>query len=174
MPMIGDPSRFALEHELDADPHGVWLFGRVCFWVAGDRVGDFELGTSLRDVLFLLEEGRRDAGRRENQRFASLPAAELVEELERGLAAGEACDAAINEQWARHCITPIVDVFDAWRVYLVEVDLKARVLVRRAGKPLDVRETILRRGEVDQVLGQACVAIGALYEMEREKADASD
>lgn len=77
MPIIGETDRFAIEYELNSDYGGVWMFGRICFWCAGCRVGDPEMATSLRDVLFQLDQMRRDVGRRRNSRFTSMPATDV-------------------------------------------------------------------------------------------------
>jgi hypothetical protein len=57
--MIGEPARFAIEYAVDDRHRGAWLFGKVCFRIGGERVGDFGRGTSLRDFLFQIEQGRR-------------------------------------------------------------------------------------------------------------------
>src|SRR5215470_5140722 len=56
MAVVGEPSRFAVEYDLNENYSGLWMFGRFCYWCGGERVGDYELGTSLRDVLFQLEQ----------------------------------------------------------------------------------------------------------------------
>lgn len=75
---------------------------------------------------------------------------------------------AIDEQWARHNITPEVDVFDHWRVYLVESDVSAGVLYGRTEPGGQVRETHLAPGECDRVLERGCEEIGQLYETEKD------
>jgi hypothetical protein len=56
MPKVGEPFRFAVEYDLNVNYGGVWMFGRFCYWCGGRRVGDYEMSTSLRDVLFQLEQ----------------------------------------------------------------------------------------------------------------------
>jgi hypothetical protein len=56
MPVVGEPSQFAVEYDLNENYGGVWMFGRFCYWCGGQRVGDYEMSTSLRDVLFQLDQ----------------------------------------------------------------------------------------------------------------------
>jgi hypothetical protein len=171
--MIGDAARFGVEYDLDDNYEGVWLFGKICFRIGGERVGNFELGTSLRDFLFQIEQGRRDHGRRRSKRFESMPAGDVVELIEGAVfgAGGDVNDRlAVEEQWARHRITPEVDVFDHWRIYLVESDVNGRLLYGRTEPGADVHEILLSAGECDDVLDQACQEIGALYEAENSRA----
>jgi hypothetical protein len=32
MPIVGEPSRFAVEYDLNSDYGGEWMFGRICYW----------------------------------------------------------------------------------------------------------------------------------------------
>lgn len=70
-PIFGDVSRFAVEFELDRDCGGVWMFGRFFYWCGGQRVGNDE-STSLRDVLFQLEQMEWATGRRFSTRFGEI------------------------------------------------------------------------------------------------------
>ena len=74
MPVFGERSRFAIEFDLDDEHHGAWMYGRFCYWCDGLRVGDYELSTSLRDVLFQLDEQAKYRQRRGNRRFSVMPA----------------------------------------------------------------------------------------------------
>jgi hypothetical protein len=121
MPLFGDRGKFAVEFSLDDDHGGVWLFGRLCFWVGDARVGDFENGTSLRDALFCLEGISKYAnlGRR-NPRFSGVAGAEVFRLL--NSAFYESMDAQLqqtaeDEQWIRHNVRPSLDVFDDCRIY---------------------------------------------------------
>jgi len=53
--IVGNPQRFAIELEFIDNPAGLWMNGRACYLIAGERVGDFGLVDSLRDVLFCWE-----------------------------------------------------------------------------------------------------------------------
>lgn len=169
MPVIGDPSRFAIEYELDENHGGVWMYGSFCYWCGGRRVGDYELGASLRDVLFQLEQLVKYYERlRANPRFVSMSASAVFHTLHTafyGEIDDDAFELAAKEQWRRHKIIPNVDIFDDWKGYLVEDERAARLLLARA--PYDeVTELALKPGEFDSVVDAALVALGKIHEHE--------
>jgi hypothetical protein len=166
MPLVGEPSRFAVEYELNASHGGEWMFGRFSYWCGGRRVGDYELGTSLRDVLFQLEQLARDRCLRAGRRFSTMPAIAVFRLLD-GALFGTAdlnnARVAEEEQWARHNIFPPVDVFDSWKGFLVEDEQTARLIF--AHDPyLDVTEVSLKAGEVDAVLDVVRSTLTEIYE----------
>jgi hypothetical protein len=165
MPVFGDVSRFAVEYNLDEDYGGEWLFGRFCYWCSGARIGDFELGTSLRDILFQLERIAGDAGRRTNLRFRGMRTDQVFNLLNAALFGREEptqSGIANEEQWARHAILPSVDVFDEWKGFLVEEDTSARLITtfQRSGR---IEEMLLKTGEVDHVLKAVVLELEVLH-----------
>jgi hypothetical protein len=166
MPLVGEPSRFAVEYDLDANHGGAWMFGRFCYWCGGQRVGDYELGTSLRDVLSALFGLARDRFARASQRFSPMPTVSVFRLLDGALfGAADINNArlAAEEQWARHLILPSLDVFKSWKGYLVEDEQAARFIFARAPY-LHVTELRLKAGEVDMVLDAVRTALDETYE----------
>src|SRR6185437_6951791 len=93
-------------------PGGIWMHGHFRYWCGGREVGDFGLETSLRDVLFMLEEMRRDIDRRRNPRFWQMSPTHMFRLVDAGLFGKHdiaPLELSIQEQWARHNITPPVD-----------------------------------------------------------------
>jgi hypothetical protein len=168
VPVVGEPSRFAVEYDLNASHGDEWMFGRFCYWCGGRRVGDYELGTSLRDVLFQLEHLARDRSLWASRRFNYMSAIDVFRLLNAALfGAAELNNASVaeEEQWYRHNVFPPVDVFDCWKGFLLEDQQTARLIFAR--KPyLNVIELSLRAGEVDAVLDVARKALGDIYEHE--------
>jgi hypothetical protein len=168
MTMVGDPSRFAIEYALDDEHGGAWLFGRFCYWCGGSRVGDFDLGTSLRDVLSGLDGMRWAKGQRANDRFNDMPSEEVFRTLDSALFGHGNPDLGTlpeDEQWARHLVGLSVDVMDDWKVYVVADERVARILFSR--NPFrDVHVVAVAPGEVDAVLEEGRLALDALYERE--------
>jgi hypothetical protein len=169
MPIIGDPSRFAIEYELDENHGGVWTYGRFCYWCGGRRVGDYELGASLRDVLFQLEQLVKHYERlRANPRFDAMSASTVFHTLHAAFCRDIDDDTfalAAEEQWRRHEVIPNVDVFDDWKGFLVEDERAARLVFARA--PYDeVTELVLKPGEFDFVLDATLASLGKIYEHE--------
>jgi hypothetical protein len=168
VPIVGEPFRFAVEYDLNADHGGVWMFGCFWCWCGGRRVGDYELGTSLRDVLFQLEHLARDRRLRASRRFGTMPAIDVFRLINGVLfGAGDSSNDCLaeEEQWARHDIFPPVDVFDFWKGFLIEGEQTARLIL--AHKPyLEVTELSLKTGEVDAVLDEVRKRLNDIYEQE--------
>jgi hypothetical protein len=165
---IGESTRFAVEFELDTNHGGEWLFGRFCYWVSGVRVGNYDDGTSLRDVLFQLPTVLRDRGKRAHDVLYELSADGLYARLHGALfgpGVGEYEKVALEEQWARFNVKVPVDILDRCSVFVVERPPAARVLF---STDLDgpVREAMLRAGEVDDVLLRAYSELDRLHERE--------
>jgi len=142
------------------------MFGRFCFWCGGQRVGDYTLVTSLRDVLFGVEGVLRYAGRRRSVRFNRVPAADLLQQLSKGLFGegdpSEPLGDVTEEEWARHIALPAVDVFDAWSAFVVEDSESARLVTSHLPDGV-VRELSLRPGEFDEVLLLVQAELNELY-----------
>jgi len=169
MPTIGDTTRFAARYELDTNSGGGWMFGRFCYWCGGQVIGDFELGTSLRDVLFQLEDITKGTFSRTNVRLSRMRPVDAFRLLDAALFGNVTLNnqkAAEQEEWAKHNIIPPVDIFDQWKAFAVDDEIVSRVLF--AHDPFnDVRALDLQLGEVDRVIKATCAAL--LEEHERAK-----
>jgi len=154
MPLFGDKLRFAAESDLASDPGGPWMFGRLRFWCGGLTVGDFDLGTSLRDALFQLETVERYCRRRQSVRFAGTAAVQVFHLLDAALYGKWDIDnhmLAEQEEWARFNVLPDLDVFEGWKVFLLETPTAGRLILSPA--PYEaVGEVAVAPGEVDSVL----------------------
>jgi hypothetical protein len=144
---IGDTNNFAVIVDLDEQFGGEWLFGRVGYVIAGTSVGDYELGTSLRDVLLQMHLILSDAGKRRAERFIGLPKDELFNLVWNVLYGDKTTgmeDIAIDECWAKHNITLPVDVFDHVRVFQFDEGSTSRILWR----PVSDGECVTREHSV--------------------------
>jgi len=169
MSLFGDKSLLAVEFELDKDHCGAWLFGRFCYWVAGQQVGNYPEGTSLRDVLFELEPIIRDAGKRQHEEFSLLPPSQVFRRLYAALyGPTESPDdqRALEETWARFRINPEVDIFDGWLVFLVDGVSGERIMWGAPALDAAVHETTLPRGLFDGLLRRAYDELAAAYDRE--------
>jgi len=163
--IFGDRSRFSVCFELNEDHGGVWMLGKVCFYIGDIQVGDYEGGDTLRDALFAFENILKGSGRRRNDRLFALPVADLWARLDRVFfldADPEETRIANEEQWAWHLFIPKCESFDGWKLYLVENHEIARMLY---GRPMDPgpRSVTLRAGEADEVLAAAAAALDRMY-----------
>ena len=127
----GDVTRFGIQWELETDPAGHYLLGKMCFWVANNRVGNYELGTALSDVLMSLTYLVGDCGNRRGARFCRLSSEDAFTLLHRGLFDSDPSlsDMVEDESWGRFSVSLPVDVFDDWRLYLLDCESCSRLLV---------------------------------------------
>lgn len=169
MPLFGDPAEFAIEYSLEEESARAGMLGRLCFWCGGRRIGDDEL-TSLRYLLYEFESWRWAKDCRTNPRFTHLTGPELLTLLDGALFFGQNFKSdkelkmwmqiSEDEQWARHKISPSVDVFDNWKIYIVEGNTKARIvfceLANRDATVVspygEIFEIKLAVGEFDRIL----------------------
>ena len=148
----GSKEQIAIENELNPNHGGVWLFGKMCFWIDGVRVGNYEEGTSLRDVMHFTTGivkycGRRDAGGL--CKLCKDAAFEIIE----GTIFGDGdsrFDLFVTDELLRQSpgtlqVKPGVDIFDASCVYLLECgEIDRIIFIERVGEP--VRAIDLSRG----------------------------
>ena len=67
MMTVGDPTRFAMAVELDADNHGGhMLHGRARYWIYEQKIGDWDEGALLGSAHAHITKMVEDSGRREN------------------------------------------------------------------------------------------------------------
>jgi len=158
--LVGDKERFAVEFALSGEKARhpdlrEWLYGTISFWCGGERVGLHE-ETTLRDVANEAERFLRQAGRRSSEEGLLLdPRDEVMRRIASALfqESGQS-DAQVREDWERFSqfiVSPNVDVFDPWRMVLVEGHGKGRLIWSRRGDEAP-RECELEEGEFDDVL----------------------
>jgi len=166
MPVIGNIDRFATQYELDSDPGGQWMFGKFCYWCAGQMIGDYELGTSLRDVLFQLENTNKRVTDRESKRLfrlKPLDAFRLLDAALYGYITLNNSDAAERENWARHNVIPPVDTFDRWKAFVVGDEITEKIIFSQT--PFhDVHTFELRHNEVGKIIESTCSALDEIYQ----------
>lgn len=166
MPIIGKKDRFATQYELNPDSGGEWMFGRFCYWCGGRMIGDYDLGTSLRDALFQLEETTKGTSDRINERLYRTNPIQTFRLLDAALFGAVSLDdqeVAEHENWAKHSILPAVDVFDQWKAFVVEEATASRTIFAR--DPYQEVYTVdLGRSEVAEILEATRLALTELYQ----------
>jgi hypothetical protein len=171
---FGDIAEFAVSYELDKNHGGTWLFGKFCYWIGGKLVGDYETATSLRDVLMLLRTVVADNGNRENADLFGLNYSEIYSRLD-GALYGETTEQksqyielANNECWARFQIDISVDVFDNWKIYLIDCPPNTKIIYSFYSQQ-KVFEYKLKSGIFDKVITNAFNTLFDIYELEIAK-----
>lgn len=133
--IFGDKQTFAVELELDENPGGAWLFGHFCYWIGGVRVGDYEVSTSLRDVLAGMKWVVHDCGNRDGGALCGSKPQTIFSRLDASLYGSDECDGddsfRLPDTPARFEITLAVEVFNEWKAFLVECGDEARLLYRK-------------------------------------------
>lgn len=130
---FGNPNVFAVQLELDPDYGGSWLFGRFCYWINSTEVGDYALGTSLRDLFFNMKWIAHDRGKRSGNGLCHLSPHEVFLLLDNSLYGDQdpVTDLSLPEAPARFDVRPPLDIFDSWKVYLVECEVYDLMLYRK-------------------------------------------
>jgi hypothetical protein len=123
--IIGNTKEFAIQYELDDDPGGDWLFGKMCYWIGGAEVGDYALGTSLRDVLLHSRWIMHDCGKHHVSLFVEDDIEKLFYTVDSHLYGGNQPVMLVDyltdvDQLARFDVTVPVDVFASWKVFLFD------------------------------------------------------
>lgn len=164
---IGDRRKFAIELDLDEHYEGVWLFGRFSYWINGDRVGDYDLGTSLRDVLFQMKWIVFDCGNRDGGILCTHSPEKVFYWLDGALYDDSDISGEIElpDTPARFDIRIPVDIFDEWKIYLIECNDNAKILFK-SDKESDIRVVSIAVGLFDSVIKDTYNYLDELYERE--------
>ena len=154
--VIGDLNQFAIALDLDESYGGVWLIGKICFFIGGISVGDYILGSSLRDVLLQMHLILSDAGTRINPRFDAMDKELLFDTVWKAIYGDEKTglgNLAVEECWAKHNITLPVDVFDYVRVFQFDEKDFSRLIWRSMKEDSDkgTNETRVAIGTTERV-----------------------
>ena len=161
---FGDRSRFAVSFELNERSGGPWMFGKFCYWINDRAIGDYEQGTSLRDVIVALKWIVFDAGKREDCRRFSMPGEDVYRAIDSSLYGHpENAGDSEGDTTAQFEVCPRVDVFNEWKVYLIDCGEQARLLYKSASDR-NPNEFFLRKGEFDGYIKRAWDELNALYD----------
>ncbi|HBV85579.1 MAG TPA: hypothetical protein DEF42_02730 [Desulfosporosinus sp.] len=172
--IIGNKSEFAIEYELAADYGGVWMFGMICYYIKGKQIGDYELGTSLRDVMFHIHKKIRDNGKRIHEELFHLSKFDLFNRLNEvlyGYKDSEYEEVGLKEMWARFDIVPRVDIFDESKVFLVEDKNQSRIVFKEGLSQglRGIHEAYITKGAFDRVIFETYKQLDNIYDLELMK-----
>lgn len=169
--LFGDKRSFAVEFELNDDYGGSWLFGKFCYWVHGVQVGDFLLGTSLRDVLFQLKYPISDCGNRYDEQLCCSNGKELFDYIDSRLYGENNLISPFQTEVeipARFNVTLQVDIFDQWKIFIIDCKDKTKIVFRNT-LDNDVSEFWISNGEFDRAIKAAYSELNRLYDLELDK-----
>lgn len=132
--LYGDKTRFAIQFQLNEHSGGAWMFGRFCYWIRGERVGDFDEGTSLRDVLFSMRDIIADGGKRTAPSLARCDEKQIFRLIQESLSErGDDLARLIPAELMPACfdVCPHIDIFNAWHMYLVDAQDTSKIVYSR-------------------------------------------
>lgn len=160
--IFGNPSKFAVEFELDENYCGRWMYGKFCYWIYNMRIGKYDEGESLRDVLASMPWLIWDNGNRQHPELFAMGTIDLYKKIDNALyGEGDTED----ETWARFEIKILVGIFDEWKIYLVENDEKTRIITENLGR---IREYELHPKEFDDAIRAAYDMLNEIYDREED------
>ncbi len=171
--IIGNTNSFAVAYELDENQEGTWLFGKFCYWIDGSQVGNYDLGTSLRDVLFQMKYVVSDCGNRHGEALCKLPPVEAFYRLDAALYEGSVAlefplvGIPLPDTPARFEIKISVDVFDQWKIYILECEDRATILYKKLDDT-DVMVSEIDIGIFDNVIKKVQIDLTVLYDANQE------
>lgn len=170
MQIFGDKSQLAMSFELDPNYGGVWLYGTFCYWIGNRQVGNCQLSTSLRDLLWGLRSHVRDNGNRQHQSLCELPADELFRTLDDALYRDDSKyeSIATQECWARFDIGFPIDIFDDWKIFLLDTSSGSRIVYKNHPNT-DIVEFCMPRGVFDRVITDVFNTLFDIYNEEVER-----
>lgn len=157
--LIGDKSRFAIEYELDEtdlSPAATvrWLYGRICWWARGERLGAYAEHETTGEIAGALRFILKDEGKRFSRELFQMPCEDALVLIVRALYLddGQSGEQVAKDarQFSRFYITPGSDVFDGWRIVLIEGERSAKLIWRLQDYGA-VQESILELGEFERV-----------------------
>jgi hypothetical protein len=166
---FGDRQTFAVEFQLDEVYGGTWLFGEFCYWIDGVQVGDYNLSTSLGDVLSGMMWIVHDCGNRDGGILCKLSPWEAFCMIDSSMYVSDECQDADESQLpdtpARFEIRIPVEIFNGWKIYLIECAERALVYFKHSNDA-EVRVANLPVGIFDRVIKEAYVCLNELYDNE--------
>jgi hypothetical protein len=164
--LCGEKARFGIEFELDEHSGGEWMFGKFCYWIGGEKVGEFDEGTSLRDVLFSMKYIIGDAGKRTAPSLASCDGRDVFRLIRDYLNdAGDNLTKLIPPDAMPACfdVCPPIDIFGSWHIYLVDTPELSKIVCSNDGGN-NVKTVDLALGEFDAVASTAYSKLNSLLE----------
>jgi hypothetical protein len=164
--VIGQPDRVAVEFALDPSlqaEHPSWLFGTMCLWVGGHRIGRHDEICAMTVALSSFPGLLRNRGNRADPALMACSAGDAFEAIYEALYADQT-ELSYSETSARVCryrrfeaVPNGFDVFDGWHAFLIEDRLIGRLVWRRPND--SIMEARIGTGEFDRVLDRFLAAL---------------
>ena len=149
--IFGNINSFAIEYELDKNYGEEWLFGKLCYWIDGVRVGAYDLGTSMRDALFQMKYILHYCRNRFGASLCELDAKERFYAIDNALYGDIEENYIQLENPIRYDVRIPIDIFDQWKIYLVECKNNAMLIFKEIDNE-QINSYYLSIGKFDQII----------------------
>ncbi|MFS8146234.1 Imm42 family immunity protein [Rhizobium sp. BR 249] len=173
---FGDRTRFAITVELNEKHGGLWMYGRFCYWIAGESIGNYNEVTSLRDILFRMRYLHSDRGQRACPELMKLSTEKMFSVISAALRDDDdEIYNYISEEFpfARFDVSVHVDVMDNYEIYLVENRYASKILYFNLERK-ELKHFLLDIGEFDKVALAAYGYLDKIYDAaERSEGEVS-
>ena len=164
--ILGEPNLFGVKYEVDENPTE-HLFGKMSYWVGGYEVGDYTMGTSLRDIAYAASQLLKYKGLRYDYGLMRCTSIEAFNTLDNAMYVdnGQSAD-VMRRAWEYYSVfhaLPIgCDIFDCWKGYLIEDARECRFIFKANIENSTLTEVNFSLGRFDAVLTLFIEAINTI------------
>lgn len=166
--LLGDKSEIAVGLNYYTNIERRWWSAHLCYWIAGQQVGNFETFSTIVPTLESLKCLLNYNGKREDRKMFEIDGPLLFSTLKLALYSDDSekmTQKATDENWDRFNITPKVEAFDGISIFLVESPPKAKILYGWHDIPdTHVVEATLKSGEFDSVIRETYLSVYKFFE----------
>ena len=161
--ILGNKEKFAIQYEVTGAINQ-FLYGKMCYWVQGRQLGEYE-EILLSDCLIFLPTIVRDSGNRMHENFFIMDMKEVFHLLS-GAAFwednGEIVKRANEEQWARFNISIDVGTLGHVFIFLIDSNENARLIF--TDNIEKCFQTYVERGYIDKLFLQLYNELNLIYD----------
>ena len=164
--VFGETNEFACQIKLDDNMHGEWLVGKVCFWVSGEMIGDYEYSISLRDTMFAMRQVVEEQGRRQHDYFLGTSTSEFYNRVYNCMFGNlPDCDdiqQMQEEEWGRLLVDIPISAISNPIIYFIEGEINDRIII--IGDNLsECKDVYVKSGVFYDIISQAYTYLNEIY-----------
>lgn len=155
--LIGQRDRVAFEFERTRWPDGYesWIYGYMCLWAGGERIGKHDEEVAMTVALASFPNFLKHTGKRIDRELMAMPKERAFTTLYGALYQGDdLTDEEIDELSERYRHFEIsdggFDYYDGWKAFLIEDKLVGRIIWRKPDGT--IHEARVGAGEFDRVV----------------------
>lgn len=162
--LIGEQKKFAVQYEV-SQVYENFIYGKFCYLINNMQIGEYEEGVTISDLLWGIQDIVKDNGNRVHNELFELDVDQLFYRLNSTLF-GEGNDkyneVAESEVWARFNIGLNIDIFRGYKIFMVESNYEARIVL--SDKNGVINQYYTDKGVVDTVFAELYNELNEVYE----------